>query len=218
VNRRTALVAAGSALPLLGGCLAVGSGDPHGTADRTDGSSVTADRTDGRPTGSGPVRGESPVEVRASVTEDDERVEYVDANESVRYVAAWRHTNQEEVRNGSKPEREPVYEWIPFERRARTECVSAAAAAAADHANEALGTDAVGGGTSSGVGSEDLAAVVSVTTLLDPGGAVLSEPTVGFDDLVASTPATVHATYRIEGRAFDRDVPVYAEHVVLQQQ
>ena len=228
MNRRALLSATGALLGSLCGCLAgpgqrsrADSGNSSGAtpSPAPDTSSPTATPTDGpasRPDGSGPTRGEAdPITTEA--VEASENVEYVQAEHAVRYVAAWRHTNQEAVADGAEPEREPVYETIPFEQWARTECVSAAATAAAGHAGDALGTDAVGSGITSTVEGRELAAVVSVETVLDRDGNRVHEAPVAFDALVAATPATVDVTYRFGEQAAQRSVPVYARHAVLQQ-
>jgi len=45
----------------------------------------------------------------------------VDLEEKVPYVAAYRHTNHEEVLKGAKPEREPVWETVPRDHWTRVE-------------------------------------------------------------------------------------------------
>lgn len=232
MKRRALLSTGGAVLGSLCGCLAspgqrsrtaTGNGsDRSPTAapsPESDTPSPTATQTDdppNRPDGAGPTRGEAdPITTEA--VETGENVEYVDAEHAVRYVAAWRHTNQEAVAEGAEPEREPVYETVPFEQWARTECVSAAATAAAGHAGETLGTDAVGSGITSTVEGRELAAVVSVETVLDRDGNPVGEAPVAFDALVGATPATVDVTYRFDDQAAQRSVPVYARHTVLQQ-
>ena len=167
----------------------------------------------------GPVRGESDADLDVRSVEDDPDVEYRPEEGVVRYVAAWRHANEEAVENGSEaPTREPVYETAPFEEWAGTRCISVAARAAAEHASEQLGTTAVGGGVSNAVDGEDLAAVVSVSSVLDREGNVVSGTDVDFEALVAETPATVTTTYVLAGREHEVDVPAYAQHRVLKQQ
>jgi hypothetical protein len=177
------------------------------------------------PEARGPVRGESDAEVEIREVEDDENVEYV-ADDAVRYVAAWRHVDQaektertdEEDReepNGTEedgpPEREPVFETTPFERWGETQCLSAAARAAAERANDELGTDEVGGGITATTEGEDRAAFVSVETVLGRDGEVVRESDVEFEELVAATPATVEATYVLGDREYELAAPVYAE-------
>lgn len=199
MNRRHLLAA--TVLPLTAGCLL-------GNFGRDDTPSVPESR--------GPVRGRSePIETRT--VESGDEVEYVDGEDAVRYVAARRHTNGEEIEDGEPPEREPVYETVPFEEWAETQGRSAAARAAAEHANAALDTDEVGGGITSTVESEDVAAYVSVGAVLDRSGDVVHRPEVAFEALVAATPRTVHATYVLEGHEYDVDAPVYARYEVLHQ-
>lgn len=213
MKRRPLLAAAWTAAATVAGCL--GSvGDPAG-APATDGGTGTRDGPEPR----GPARGGSDADLSVRKVEDDDEVTYLEDEGAVEYVAAWRHANHDAVENGSEaPTREPVHETTPFDEWAETQCHSAAARAAAEHANDELDTDAVGGGISAAVEGHDLAAVVSVSTVLDREGDVVSETDVDFEALVAATPATVTATYVLDGREHEQSVPVYARYRVLRQQ
>ncbi|MDQ2054412.1 hypothetical protein [Halobellus sp. H-GB7] len=228
MKRRSVLTTAGISWLFLSGCIARSPGSsrqsdsseaPTGTARLATSS---ADTTDEEPPpimeGQGPARGESDVELEVEEVEDDEEVTYVEDEHAVRYVAAWRHTNHDEVDEGEPPEREPVYETTPFEQWAKTQCTSAAARTAAEHVNEQLDTDEVGGGITSAVEGKDLVAVVSVQTILDRDGDPVSETAVTFDALVAATPANVRVTYRLDAEEYQMTVPVYAQYRVLQQE
>jgi hypothetical protein len=116
----------------------------------------------------GPTRGESDVEIEVSEYEDDERVEYIEAENTVRYVAGWRHTNHEEVRNGEPPDREPVYGTTPFERWATTRCLTAAGRAAVEHISDELRTDEVSSGIAGDIDGKGRAAFVSVENCSGP--------------------------------------------------
>lgn len=200
MERRGFLAATGTAL--LGGCSA-----------NSPGSDEQPRMSDAQ----GPTRGESDVEIEVREIEDDEDVEYIDEDHSVRYVAGWRHTNHEEVQEGEPPEREPFYDTTPFERWGETQCLTAAARAAAEHVNDELDTDEVSSGITSLVDGEDRAAIVTVQTILDRGGEPVHETSVEFDALVATTPATVGVTYRLDDQEYQVDAPVYARYDVLQQ-
>lgn len=223
MNRRRFLLATVGALPLAGGCL---------DRSRPDASNPATDEAD-EPTGTetptatedaadhdsrGPVRGESDADLSVEAVEDDENVQFLEDEDAVRYVAGWRSVNREEIEEGEPPEREPVYETTEFDSWGRTQCVSAAAEAAAEHVRTELGTDEVGGGIASGVPGEDLAAVVSTSTTLTREGDVRYETDVAFEALVAATPRTVEATYRLDGQEYGMSVPVYAEHDVLREE
>lgn len=228
MERRTFLSATGLSIPLLGGCLADNPGrstqtdSPEASSEDSPSTDEAENSSEEVPSSSmdaqGPARGESNVEIEIQESEDDENVEYIEKNSSVRYVAGWRHTNQEEIEEGESPEREPFFETTPFEQWGKTQCVSAAAHAAAEHVNDELDTDEVGGGITSGVEGEDTAAVVSVTTILDREGKVVQKTDVEFEALVAATPATVEATYVLGEHEYELNVPVYARYDVLQQQ
>jgi len=218
MKRRAALTAAATALPLVAGCLSDAPGvaresepaatdSPASSTDRAGDESTT-------PESRGPTRGESDVALETRVVESDENVEYLADEHAVRYVARWRNA----TRTDGEPTREPEYETTPFEDWAEIQCVDAAARAAADHATDELDAGGVGAGISNAVDGEDLAAVISVETLLDRDGEVVREPSVEFDALVAATPASVAATYVIADQEYGMDAPVYARHSVLRQQ
>lgn len=166
--------------------------------------------------GRGPTRGESDVELVVQEIEDDEHVEYLEAEDAVRYVARWHHTNPEAVQEGAFPEREPRFETTPFDRWGESQCISAAARAAAKHVNDDLAIDEVDGGITSLGSGEDRAAFVLIETILNRDGELVHEPSVSFDTLVTATPATVEVTYHLGGLVYQMDAPVYAEHSVLQ--
>lgn len=117
--------------------------------------------------GAGPTRGGSAVEIEVDEVEDEDRdVEYLGADDAVRYVAGWRHANDE------------------------------------------LDIDEVDGGVSSGPEGEGRVAFVAITSGLSRSGVLVHEPSVEFDALVAVTPATVAATYRLDDREYRMAVPV----------
>lgn len=234
MDRREFLLGLGAALllPPTGGCLAGRSGEsartgPSGGGERDkDDAGDKGDESSSMPEGRGPVRGENDAEIEIREVEDDEDVEYVEEDDAVRYVAAWRHVDREaektdvadeqnETREDGPPERDPVFETTPFERWGETQCLSAAGTAAAEHVNDELDTDDVGGGITATVEGEDRAAFVSVETVLDRGGEVVHEPDVEFEELVAATPATVDVTYVLGEREYELAAPVYAEYTVL---
>ncbi|WP_227134214.1 hypothetical protein [Halorubellus salinus] len=219
MKRRAALTTTATALSLLAGCLSDAPGAPRESDPVATDSSVQSTGGAGdestAPTSRGPTRGESDADVETRVVESDADVEYLADEHAVRYVARWRNEGRGE---DGEPTREPEYETTPFEDWAEIQCVEAAGRAAADHAGAALGASDVGAAISSGVAGEDLAAVVVVETVLDRDGEVVREPAVGFDGLVAATPASVDATYVIADEAYSMDAPVYVRHSVLRQQ
>lgn len=189
-----------------------------GDEQATDGDEPAETPVDPDP--EGPVRAENDATSTRTV-EDDENVELSESGE-VRYVAAWRHTNGEAVRNGEEPpEREPVYETTDWERWAPIHARHAGATRAAAHAADELGLgdrDGISAGTSSDIVEDGTAAVVEISTTLDREGEVVSEPPVGFEELVAATPRTVAVTYVLEDREYETHVPIYVRYSVLHQQ
>lgn len=169
--------------------------------------------------GAGPTRGGSAFEIEVEEVEDEDRdVEYLEADDAVRYVAGWRHANHEAFVRGESLERKPFYETTPFERWGETRCIRTAATAAADHANDLLCTDEVSSAITALVPGEDRAAIVSISTTLDRTGVLVHEPSVEFDALVAATPASVDVSYRLADRKYQMAVPVYASHDVCREE
>lgn len=228
MKRRGFLTTTGALLPFLCGCLSSSpgrSGQSEPSESPTENASSPHPSEDSseeeHPTimdAQGPTRGESDVEIEVEEIEDDEEVEYIEGEHAVRFVAGWRHTNHEEIREGEPPELEPFYETTPFDRWAVIQCTSAAARAAAEHVNDELGTDEVGSGISNSVEGEHLAAIVSVRAILDRDGEPVHETSVEFDALVAATPATVQVTYLLDDQEYQMNAPVYARYSVLQQE
>lgn len=217
MKRRAALTTTVTALSLLAGCLS-DAPDARRESVATDRpAQSTGPGGDGSttPTSRGPTRGESDADVETRVVESDDDVEYLPDEHAVRYVARWRNEGRGE---DGEPTREPEYETTPFEDWAEVECIEAAGRAAAEHAGAALGASDLGSAISSGVEGEALAAVVAVETELDRDGEVVREPAVGFDELVAATPASVDATYVIAEETHTMDAPVYVRHSVLRQE
>lgn len=233
MDRREFLVRSGAVplLPLTGGCLAGRSGESalagpsEDDGDESD-QGNEEDESSSMPEPRGPARGASDVEIEVREVEEDENVEYVEDDDAVRYVAAWRHVDrkeegtavedeQNETREDGPPERDPVFATTPFEHWGETRCLSAAGTAAAEHVNDELDTDDVSGGITATVEGEDRAAFVSVETTLNRDGEVVRESDVEFEELVAATPTTVEATYVLGDREYELAAPVYAEYTVL---
>jgi hypothetical protein len=219
MKRRAALIATATALPPFAGCLTDAPGAPRESesvaTDHASQSTTADDDPSTTPASRGPTRGDSDVDVETRVVESDDDVEYLEDEHAVRYVAAWRNEGRGE---DGEPTREPEYETTPFEDWAEIQCVEAGGRAAAEHAEATLGAGDLGYGISSGVPGEDLAAVVSIETVLDRDGEVVREPAVEFDALVAATPASVDATYVIADATHTMAAAVYVRHSVLRQE
>lgn len=228
-SRRTLLASA--VAPSVPGCLdSLGAGDEP-AAPTTNGTAVGDGG--GVPSSRGPVRGESDADLAVREVEDDGDVEYLPDEGAIRYVAGHRYVDPPDERmddeppeeDDEPPEKEPVYETTPAEQLAETKCLHAAAGAAAEHANDrldadggGLDTDAFGVGTTRDGEGHDRGAAISITTVLDRDGGVVSEPPVAFEALVQATPRTVAATYELgEGFEYTLDAPVYARYSVVRQ-
>lgn len=161
-----------------------------------------------------PAEGE-PVSVTATAESED--AEYLPEENAVRYVAAWRHANPDEVENGSPPEREPVYETVPFEQWMAVESTSVAAQRAVDAVSERL--DAAPRGVSFGVTKryDEPRVLASREVLYDVEGNVKARPNVAFERLVAVTPTRVRVTLSFGGRRTTRTVPAVVRNGWLQE-
>ncbi|SFK86800.1 hypothetical protein SAMN04487950_1529 [Halogranum rubrum] len=156
--------------------------------------------------------------VSTNETVTDENVEYLPETDEVRYVAAWRHTNHEEVEEGEKPEREPVYETVPFEEWADVESANIAAKHVRDVVGETLPTEAL----SFGVTGENGRLVVLgyLEYLCDRRGTVISQPSeeVTLDAVADAAPATVDVSFTFEEAEATRSVPVYVRRATIHQE
>ena len=186
MNRRTYLAAVGAGVASLAGGFAVGE------ATRAD---VTAEPS--------MVRGEGDPVTTAGTVERDS-VEYLEATDEVRYVKYYKND-------------EPVaYETEPFERWAKRACASVGSRAVLPTINERFEEPISGVGKGVRALLFGLVITVDHTVVRDEDGAVVNEPSVGFDDLVAATPRAVNATITFEGREYARAVPVAVERVETQ--
>ncbi len=220
-SRRAVLHAVGLTAVSLAGCLGDTSVDPPVaataeapqsttsestpvTTTRRPSESTAPDSTTPRPTR---PRGK-PVSTRRAYV-DGEEYTYLSEENAVQYVSAYRHTNREAIENGSKPEREPVYDTVSFERWARVRCVSVAASAVAETTAERLGRaelDASVGVTSRG-GVPTV--VVSRTITYDRQGNRVFATDVPFEDLVAVAPRWVETTVSLATQEYETTIPVW---------
>jgi len=106
--------------------------------------------------------------------------------------------------------REPVYATREWEAWARMQARHAAAEAAADHVTEAtdINEEYVSHGSSSGPRPDESVAVVTVRLPED-------HERIPPAEVATVTPATVDTTYRLDGREFHHEAPVYVrvQHV-----
>ncbi|AUV83508.1 hypothetical protein C2R22_19215 [Salinigranum rubrum] len=165
----------------------------------------------------GPVRGRGDADLAVETSEDDETVEYLADEDVVRYVAGWVAPDASSRGQDGPRERVPRYETTPRERWVETQCLTAAARAAAEHVSAELeqSGETISGGMTADVEGVERAAVVARETVLDRSGRVVSEPSAGFSALVEETPATVSVCYRLGGSVYERRVPVYARSDVV---
>ena len=171
----------------------------------------TGERTpDGTPTPE-PTRAQGePITTREAFVDGDEYT-YLNDSNAVEYVSAYRHTNHDAVENGSAPEREAVYDTIPFARWGRTQCANVAATAVAETTAERL--DRAELTASVGITSrhDDLSVFVARTVTRDRDGDLVSRTEESFDDLVAAAPRAVDAAVTLAGREHETTVPVWVE-------
>jgi hypothetical protein len=109
-----------------------------------------------------------------------------------------------------------VYETVPFKQWARTQSVSAGAKAAAEHIKNELDIDGISSGLTNSIEGVDIAATVSVQTVVDQNGDPKGQASISFESLIKTTPSAVNVTYLIEEQEYEMDVPVYANYSVIQ--
>ena len=209
--RRRALLTALAATAGVAGCLG-------GTAPRTrpapDGaptdavsenlSTTPADARTDAPSKPVRCRGES-ISVERSVSDApgyDDDIEYYPANATIRYVAA---------RSGDEV---AAFDEMSFERWGSIECAEAGLERVRAVTADRLSTDAFGSGMGQPPGflpSNSLVIWVNVATRVD--GDATETPSVSLSRLAAAAPRSVDATVSLDGDAFSRTVPVFAEHV-----
>ena len=176
-----------------------------GTATPTDGS--VADTPDDR----GPIRPDGdPVSVERTVTDPD--LEYLPERDAVRYPARYKRTGRGPE---GQPTRTTIYETTPFEDWAATETASVAAEKVTAVADERIAGDPT---LSVGITKRDgeMAVTAQLTTTLNREGTVVSEPSAGFDRVVAAVPRAVDATIHFEGQTAERTVPVWVGEMTIQ--
>lgn len=199
----------------LAGCFGGGPAAGPTSPEPTDGAHTIATET-ATPipdVGPGPHPGHGePISTNASGTPED--VRYFPENDTIRYVAAWRHANHEEVvEEGVPPEREPVYEYIAFEEWTEFH--------APDVGREAVSTgllrrlDGADRGVSVAVGvrNAERRVIVKRVTTKDREGRVVGEPNVSYARLVAVSPRNVTVRLAVGDRRYERTYPVVVENV-----
>jgi hypothetical protein len=207
LSRRSLLKTIGVASALFAGCVSNGNG-PAGPVDnatpttRTVSLSVHENRSD----------------VSVETTANESKYEYIESENAVRYIAAYRHSNPEAVENGSSPTREPVYDTIPFERWAETQCAHVGSQKVAEVMEARLdgNTSEVNAGVTTQNGSQTV--IVTRSTVFDRDGEVKSTPSMSYEQLAAVAPSTVTATVSLENHSRTCTVPVEITNMSMRLQ
>lgn len=150
--------------------------------------------------------------VNATVTIRRDDLEYVESNDTVRYVAAWRSNH-----SGETPTRQPIYSTIPFEEWAETECASAAAERVGEVLAERLGGNDDGIATGVTTETGEKTALVEHQTRLDREGDLISEPAVSFRRVKRVAPERVIVELTFSGRTRTCEVPVTTRESTIRQ-
>lgn len=205
---------------VLAGCF--GGGPAAGpTAPATDdGADATtvASPTAVPDVGSGPHRGRGePLSTNATGTPED--VRYFAGNDTIRYVAGWRHANHEAVvEEGAPPVREPVYEYTPVEDWVATHAADVGAGAVRRALPRRLGVSEPGVSVGFGGRDGERYVIVERTTLRNREGTVIAESNVSYAGVVAAAPRSVTVSLSVGNRSYGRTYPVRVENVTLHQQ
>lgn len=208
LSRRHLVVSLGTAFLIpQSGCL---SGD---SATETDQES---------PLSSSPTATRVPISVSngslvVNRTITDEYTEYLQDRDSVRYVQRWKHTNHENVENGSQPEREPVYGVRPFDEWGRIQCSSTAIDGVWTAIQERTTTSLDGIHVGSKTSGEPIQITVARTTTLDRDGDVKDEPEISHERLDAITPDDAAITITFENRSYSCQPSVSVTNTTAQE-
>lgn len=125
--------------------------------------------------------------------------------------------NQEAVENGSEaPTREPVYETVPFEEWAPTECAHVGASAVLTAIEQRLDKQLTGIAVGVTTRDDEKVIVVHVETLLDRDGSVVSTPSAEFGEVRSVAPSGVRARISLDGRNHSCDVSVLVSRATIQ--
>jgi len=146
--------------------------------------------------------------VQVNVTYDESDVEYVEANDTVRYTAGHR-------REGAQ--RTAVSSVVDFETWAYPRAAEVGAGRVEDSLRQRLSRElepSVSVGYEQVDGSrETWEIIVFLTTTEDRDGSVVSTPTVGAEQVAAETPRRVAVRLTVDGREFRAEYPVRIEAV-----
>ncbi|AFK19692.1 hypothetical protein E6P09_01695 [Haloferax mediterranei ATCC 33500] len=160
------------------------------------------------------VRGEAaPVSASQKFTEND-GYEYLEEEDEVRYVAAYRSSTGNETRA-------PVYDTISFDDWATSECASVARQAVMTALYQALGESNLDSIVASVRGRNTGSATITILhqTVLSRSGSVVSQPTIPFDELVATTPRSATGTVNLDGaEPAERTSEVWVDDWVIQEE
>lgn len=146
----------------------------------------------GHPQGRG-----DPIAVGRTVTDDS--IEYRPVSDTVRYPT---------LRNQSGP---VAHETEPFKKWASRKCAVVGSDAVLPAIQNRLDTEIRGVGKATS--NEFIGMVITVTigTVRDRDGDVISEPNVSTESVLDVTPQSVRTTIRLENREYTRSVPVFVE-------
>ena len=207
----SALTAAGTAASVAGCLGGTDAGSPPANdAPPTDSATRDATTDTAHPRSdspSGPVRCRGdPVSVERTLSDppgygDD--VEYYPDNGTVRFVS---------IRSGDEAVR---FDEMSFDRWASMQCAEAGLERVRSATADRLGTDEFGSGVGQSPGflpSNSLVVRLDVATRVGDGETA-APPAVSLSRLADVAPRSVDATVTLEGDAFSRTVPVFAEHV-----
>lgn len=207
LSRRSILKTIIGTSALLTGCIS-NEGDPASSSNTTVPTTQAAS----------PSVPENQSNVSIETTANESKYEYIDSENVVRYVAAYRNSNLEAVENGSPPTRKPVYDTIPFERWAETECAHAGSQKVAEVMASRLDENSseINAGVTTQNGSKTI--IVTRSTIINRDGEVKSTPSKEYEQLEAVAPSTVTVTVSLENRRHTCAVPIEIQNMSMQLQ
>lgn len=153
-----------------------------------------------------PIRGQSdPVAVEETVTDGD--LTYLPDEDAVQYVTGQRVTNADAVEKGAPPEREPVYETVPFDEWAAVESAGVAAGHVSEFARDVFGRDVRLRASAVSRADGKVVTLDFVSTCYADGET--RAPSLTLDGVADLTPSAVTVSVSLDGRTSEQTVPVF---------
>lgn len=154
-------------------------------------------------------------EITVKRTIDDDGVEYLEENNSVKYRSG---TASIYDGNSSKPTTSAEYSFIPFQQWGRDKCATIAAEALNEELERKFESSLTGISGAVNHAKEKKEVYVDYSVTRDRGGGIVEEPEIPFDDVVSATPSRIAVTIVLEGNKHEETYDITVKESVKVQQ